>query len=534
MTLKKCIPLLAGLSLAVVSVLFANTLKRNEDLQRHDALEVAAERIGQRISTQISALYAVRGLFVSSEHVTRDEFRNFAREIGIFGRARGVQGLGFAIANKRDAGTGIAPLLEENYNLKRDAWPASGHEIGFPIILLEPDDKRNRAALGYDMYTDATRRQAMDRAWSENVDVSTRPVTLVQEIDKQKQVGFLIYLPIYENPEALSQADGVKSPLRGFVYAAFRAGDLLQTVLNEKPAVKVGVRAYSDAIDKGSLLFANTDRIADASIHEIEVAGRRWIFELEDRSGLGFGHLSPWKIVLLLGLLLSAASALFVQNQIQRAETAELVSQAARDRANEKDVLLKEMTHRLKNVITRIVSMARMSSKSATDIDGFLKSLTGRLQAMAAAQELLANSDGQQTTIRHLVNREMELILGLENEKFSISGPNIYINESQSQALGLVMHELATNSTKYGALSNDGTIDLGLDLLSNGESVAELRWKETGLLGTADFSRQGFGSKLLTMMVEGQLKGKIDRHAAPGELHISISFPVTQAERRAA
>lgn len=531
MTLKQASPWLAGVFLVTISALFAQTLKQNEALQRHEALEVAAERIKQRISTQVSAIYAVRALFRGSENVTREEFRQFAESIGIFGRARGMQGLGFAL--HADAGTSqsaISSRLLRDYAVDRLAWPNSNLDHSFPIVFLEPDDERNRAALGYDMYTDATRRQAMDRAWNENRDIATRPVTLVQEIDNKKQVGFLIYLPLFESSASPASEVDEKRPIRGFVYAAFRAGDLLQTVLQEKPAVKVGIRAYSDKISDENLLYANAGSIINPSIHKIEVAGHDWILKLEDRGQPSLSFLSPWKIVLLLGFLLSAAFAYFIFSQLERAELAERATLMAKERAQEKDILLKEMTHRLKNVISRIVSVARMSAPSAATKDDFVASLTSRLQAMAAAQELLAKSDGQRTTIRALVRKEFEILFGPEASHVKINGPRIEIDESQSQALGLIVHELATNSTKYGALSNDGRITLDLSLENNGQSTAGLRWVESNIRGTADFSNQGFGSKLMKMMAEGQLRGKIDRRVASGEVHISILFPVSQQE----
>lgn len=528
MTLKRASPWLAGIILLGVSALFAQSLKTNEALQRHDALEVASERIKQRISTQISALYAVRALFLGSENVTRDEFKDFVEAIGISDRARGMQGIGFAIAHDgtpEDVVT-IRSRLERDYGVARGPWPNSTHEHKFPIVYLEPDDERNRAALGYDMFTEATRRKAMNRAWREDRDVATRPVTLVQEIKGEKQVGFLIYLPLFETTETGQKSGGDTQPIKGFVYAAFRAGDLLQTVLTEKPAVKVDIRAYSDNISNESLLFSNSAEMSDPSTHKIHVAGHDWILELEDRSEHAWGFLNPWKVVLGLGLLLSVAFGYFVFSQLERAEAAERASRLQQERAQEKDILLKEMTHRLKNVISRIISIARVSAKTADSKDDFVATLTGRLQAMAAAQELLSKSDGQKTTIRNLVSKEFEILFGPNSEQISIQGPGIEIDETQSQALGLIFHELATNSTKYGALSNNGKVRLDLSVNSNGQQTADLKWVESGLSGTADFSKQGFGSRLISMMVEGQLRGQLDRKSGPGEVCISILFPV--------
>lgn len=529
MALRRASPWLAGAILMCATALFAQSLKNNEALQKHDVLEVAADRIKQRISTQISALYAVRALFLGSENVTRQEFREFAEAIGIFGRARGMQGLGFAIARNGEIDdVEIRARLQRDYGIDRGAWPKSDQKDKFPIVYLEPDDARNRAALGYDMFTQKTRREAMRRAWDEDRDVATRPLTLVQEIDDDKQIGFLIYLPLFAKPQEQG-ADGAGGgkPIKGFVYAAFRAGDLLQTVLSEKPAVEVDIRAYSDEISKDMLLFSNVSEMEAPSVHKIEVAGHDWLLELEDRSASAAGVLSPWVLVLALGSLLSAALGCFVYLQLDRADAAERASRLERQRAEEKDILLKEMTHRLKNVISRIVSIARVSAKGTDDKDEFVSKLGGRLQAMAAAQELLSKSDGQKTTIRDLVSREFEILFGPESEQIRIEGPHIQVDENQSQALGLIVHELATNSAKYGAIKHDGKVTLDISVQSNGQRMAGLEWIESGVKGTPDFSKEGFGSKLLKMMAEGQLRGEFNRDAVPGKVQISILFPVS-------
>ena len=354
------------------------------------------------------------------------------------------------------------------------------------------------------------------------------PVTLVQETGKNNQAGFLIYLPYYKKAQGTPTGTKNKA-INGFVYAAFRAGDLMQTVLSEKPAVEVGIRAYSGVVKPQNLLYANVNSIADPSVHTIQLAGRKWIFELEDHSIQRWNFWNLWQIVLGLGLLLSLAFALFLKNQTEHAENAELISQAARARALEKDILLKEMTHRLKNAISRIVSIARMSSKGTSSKEEFVTSLTGRLQAMAAAQELLANSSAQKMNIRDLIHKEFDLIFGTTTGRVKVQGSGITINEVQSQALGLIVHELATNSTKYGAFKGDGkiTVQLRKIKLETGKFDAHISWMETGIDGTAEFSREGFGSKLLKMMVEGQLNGRINRVPSPGQLLISIQFPMS-------
>src|SRR5205814_5842056 len=98
------------------------------------------------------------------------------------------------------------------------------------ITFLEPLDKRNAAALGYDMYTEPVRREAMDAAWTNGALAASGKVRLVQEIGGPEQAGFLVYLPVYNNRRTPPTVAERKADLYGFVYAPFRADDLLHAV----------------------------------------------------------------------------------------------------------------------------------------------------------------------------------------------------------------------------------------------------------------------------------------------------------------
>jgi CHASE1-domain containing sensor protein len=97
-------------------------------------------------------------------------------------------------------------------------------------------DRRNRAAIGYDMFTDPTRRATMERARDSGQPAASGIVTLVQELDADKQPGFLIYVPVYDGPTP-RRIDRRRARLRGFVYSPFRAGDLFAGILgsNQRP-----------------------------------------------------------------------------------------------------------------------------------------------------------------------------------------------------------------------------------------------------------------------------------------------------------
>jgi CHASE1-domain containing sensor protein len=96
---------------------------------------------------------------------------------------------------------------------------------------LEPRDKRNQAAIGFNMFSEPTRRAAMEKARDKGDAVISSKVLLKQEITQNKQWGFLIYVPIYRGPRAPGSVEERRARLLGFVYSPFRAGDFFQTLL---------------------------------------------------------------------------------------------------------------------------------------------------------------------------------------------------------------------------------------------------------------------------------------------------------------
>ena len=155
-------------------------------------------------------------------------------------------------------------MIAENYGKDIAIWPETDQDYRAAIVLLEPDDDRNRAAIGYDMYSEPIRREAMADAFATDTPRASAPVQLVQEITSNKQMGFLLYLP-FNVDEGPNNAEG-NLPLSGFVYAPFRAGDLYEAVMTETPALNVAMKAHDkDAPDPP--LFKSDD--FDAALERV-------------------------------------------------------------------------------------------------------------------------------------------------------------------------------------------------------------------------------------------------------------------------
>ncbi len=236
--------------------------------------------IKNRIDTYSAVLLATRGMLETRERVSRQEFSDFVERLELARLYPGLQGVG---VTRRVSATEREALEQQmrSEGLEGFAvWPLDDRSELFPITYIEPLDRRNRAALGYDMSTEPVRREAMARARDTGLPAASGPVTLVQEIDGDLQAGFLIYAPLYsDGPEPTTVAERRERHV-GFVYSPFRVGDLLAGIFGTENQTRVSFAIY-DRVDDGSeqLLFQSPQRSPDPQFQyrqPLEVGGRTW------------------------------------------------------------------------------------------------------------------------------------------------------------------------------------------------------------------------------------------------------------------
>lgn len=176
----------------------------------------------------------------------------------------------------------------------------------------------------------------------------------------------------------------------------------------------------------------------------------------------------------------------------------------ARKQAEEaRDLLMREVDHRARNSLAIIQSVVRLTD--AGDPAVFRQAIHGRIEAMARAQAALAKSNWRGGTIAEVVRDEL-LSSVTAATRVRFSGDEIMITADQVQPLSMVLHELATNATKYGALSvKDGTVDVRW---SGRPGSWTLHWQERGGPVTTAPSKTGFGSRLISSLAR-QLEGEI-------------------------
>jgi two-component sensor histidine kinase len=191
-------------------------------------------------------------------------------------------------------------------------------------------------------------------------------------------------------------------------------------------------------------------------------------------------------------------------------------------------LMVDELNHRVKNTLQTVQSIAAQTFRHAKDIPDALQKFDGRVVAMGRANELLSEERWRNADMVDLVDSALEPFRAKDRQRVHASGPNLPIAPQCAVMISMMLHELATNAAKYGALSND-TGEVFVDWRVFGEGSGQrvqLSWRETGGPSVATPERKGFGTALIQRGLTAQLGGKADLEFAPGGLRCTLECPV--------
>lgn len=177
-------------------------------------------------------------------------------------------------------------------------------------------------------------------------------------------------------------------------------------------------------------------------------------------------------------------------------------------------LLMGEINHRSKNVLTLVQSIARLTGRS--NHDNFLHTFEGRLQALARSYDLLMKDEGRGASLAALARAQLAHVSDLTDGRVLLNGPDIELSAEGAQGLSMAFHELATNAAKHGALSNDdGRVEIiwkPLVASGNGPASLEVSWTERGGPPVSAPEKKGFGSTVLGPMARVTLNAEVELH----------------------
>jgi PAS domain S-box-containing protein len=192
-------------------------------------------------------------------------------------------------------------------------------------------------------------------------------------------------------------------------------------------------------------------------------------------------------------------------------------------------ILVAELDHRVRNVLARVAAVAMSTGQRNSSADEFVRTLNGRIQALAAAHSVLSQSCWHGGGLMHLVRRQLAPYTTDANT--TISGPDVVLTAEATQALAMVLHELVTNAAKHGALSRPhGRISVHWDRHSNGDAGASLtiEWREVGGPPIVAPIQSGYGTNLIRELTPHELGGKVNLVFAAEGMCCRIEIPLEE------
>ena len=196
-----------------------------------------------------------------------------------------------------------------------------------------------------------------------------------------------------------------------------------------------------------------------------------------------------------------------------------------KDGERHRDLLVAELNHRVKNTLAIVQSVAHQTFRPSVDPVAAREQFDNRLQALAAAHDLLTRNGWNAFQLDELLARALE---PFRIGRFDLSGPGVRLEARMAVALALALHELATNAVKYGALSNEtGRVALDWHLVTRGSGPRlRLTWRETGGPPVAKPAGRGFGSRLIERGLGRELGGEVALEFAPTGVVCRIEMPL--------
>lgn len=202
-------------------------------------------------------------------------------------------------------------------------------------------------------------------------------------------------------------------------------------------------------------------------------------------------------------------------------------AQASAIAATLQEVVIRELHHRVKNTLAIASAITSQTLSTANSLEEAAKTIGDRLLALGTAQDLLIRERWTGAGCRTLIENAVKAFQSKSLDQFEIDGENIAISAGPAMSLSMVIHELCTNATKYGALSvSGGRVWIEWTISEDNPKRFILHWRESGGPPVREPLRKSFGSRLIEQALPGQLKGEARLRFDPSGLICEVNIPL--------
>lgn len=217
----------------------------------------------------------------------------------------------------------------------------------------------------------------------------------------------------------------------------------------------------------------------------------------------------------------AAAMTLNAEGSVSRLNIV-MIDITDRKQAEERQLMLaREVDHRARNALAVVQAIVRLTHADSPEV--YVAAVEGRIHALAQAHTLLSETRWQGADLDRLVSEELAPYRGGENSRVTIAGPPIFLSPEKAQNVALALHELATNSAKYGALSvATGVLNV---TWKPEQGMVTLHWQESGGPPVQAPASQGFGTKIMNASIKHQIGGNVAWEWRSSGLHCTLQIP---------
>lgn len=205
----------------------------------------------------------------------------------------------------------------------------------------------------------------------------------------------------------------------------------------------------------------------------------------------------------------------------------------ARARAEQREtearmrLLIQELSHRVKNTLATVASMARLTLKRSDSLEAFEQAFFQRLKALSDAHTLIFQANWGETDLKQVAERAVAPFRPGDRDGIRVEGAPVELEPRAALAVTLMLHELATNAAKYGALSTgEGEIDLSWSVV---DDQVRLAWRERGGPTVRPPESKGFGHTLIERSTRYELDGRADLKFPPEGVEAEFEFPLVRS-----
>ncbi len=390
--------LLSGFCFTLLVYHYFSKLTHEQDQLRFQRnVQEIQDQVRLRIETSITLLRAGTGLFAASEVVDRGEFERFVQQVELKKNYPGIQGIGFSRSFRRDEMDTVVAKMEREGVDGFGVWPEAPRREEYTAILyLQPTSDLNKVAVGYDMFTEDARRQAMETARDTGKPAASGRVTLVQERHiSNKQSGFLIYVPVYRKNVPLDTESQRRQALIGYVYSPFRVDDFLAPVAVEKH-YDVAFQVYdgTDVKTENLLSAVTNDASPEPEFKDTEplpVANRTWTLAYAAKPSFDSGSSRALpKYTIFIGVFLSFLFFAVTRAEIRARTRAERAAEEVQASETTTRKTLTERERTEEELRKTSDALRKADQRALLEYETLLERIKALAQALGTARELTA------------------------------------------------------------------------------------------------------------------------------------------------